>query len=112
MQLSTKEEITSVKSLSNFEYKEDEDYQLSEKYKYREINNYVSKLSYHKIEDDVDNNHFYNINYESAIKQLRNRNIGEYLYRPSIYGDKFMTITIKVDKNIYRSTMRMRISIR
>ena len=101
VKLSRKEEITSIKSLSNFEYKEEEDYQLSEKYKYKNRNNYVSKLSYHKIEDDVDNNRFYNINYESAIKQLRNRNIGEYLYRPSIYGDKFITITIKVDKNVY-----------
>ena len=61
---------------------------------------YASFLSYKKIEKG-EKNIFFNENYSGAIMKLKYKSIGDFVFRPSIFGPDYYTLSYKVEEGIY-----------
>ena len=70
----------------NFIFNEEEDFLVPEEVP---IEVYVSKLTFKKIENDFEMKFFKNVCYNSCIKLLKKKKVGEFFFRPSIKGNKY-----------------------
>ena len=61
---------------------------------------YASFLAYKKIEKG-EKNIFFNENYSGAIMKLKYKSIGDFVFRPSIFGPDYYTLSYKVEEGIY-----------
>ena len=61
---------------------------------------YASFLTYKKIEKG-ERYFFFNENYSGAIMRLKYKSIGDFLFRPSIFGPDYYTLSYKVEEGIY-----------